>query len=64
MFFKQLYTSILLSLPIGMASLKLLKKKRPKHENDSSNFTIHLCLKNTWHTGHLNRKVQPQNQLG
>lgn len=48
------YTSILLSLPIHTAPPKLLNK-RLKHKNDSSNFTIHLCLKNTGHTGHSNR---------
>lgn len=30
--------------------------KRLKHENDSPNVTIHLCSKNTRHTGNLNRE--------
>lgn len=48
------YTSILLSLPIHMDPAKMLNK-RLKHKNDSSNFTINLCLKNSRHTGHSNR---------
>lgn len=63
MCFKQSNTSILLSFPIIKASPKPLNK-RLKHKDDSSNFTIHLCLKNTGHTEHLHRDVQAPNPLG